>query len=140
MIHVIDSVLTLPEGPITTAATLNYSAFGGALATAGLNTTLANLTQTTIFAPNNSAFQIISDAARNLSTDALAAILTYHVINGTVAYSTDLTNGQEIATAAGEDASVVITIQDDGDVFVNDARVIVPNILLSNGVLHIIDQ
>lgn len=63
-------------------------------------------------------------------------MLGYHVINGTVAYSSTLTNGTSVPTLAGP--NVTITISDD-DVFVNSAKVVIPDVLVANGVVHVID-
>lgn len=90
----------------------------------------------TIFAPNNAAFQDISSALANLTAEEAASILQYHVINGTVAYSSTLSNGS-VPTLGG--GNVTITIA-DGEVFVNRARVIVADVLLANGVLHVLDS
>jgi hypothetical protein len=48
-----------------------------------------------------------------------------------------LSNDQKLPTLAGED--LTITIDDEGAVFVNNARVINSDILIANGVLHVID-
>jgi uncharacterized surface protein with fasciclin (FAS1) repeats len=49
--------------------------------------------------------------------------------------STDLYDGMELTTVQGQN----ITITIDGDVFVNDAQVIIPDVLACNGVIHVID-
>ena len=67
--------------------------------------------------------------------EALAKILTYHVIAGQV-LSTDLTNGMTAATVNGAD----VTIMTEGGVMVNDANVTTADILASNGVIHVIDK
>lgn len=89
----------------------------------------------TIFAPSNMAFEAVGSALKKLSTKALTSILEYHVINGTVAYSSDLGNAS-VKSAAGMDLNITVI---DGAIFVNAARVINSDILLDNGVLHIID-
>lgn len=91
----------------------------------------------TIFAPTNDAFGAISNLVGSLSTDQLTSILTYHVIGGTVGYSSSLTNGQQIATLEGD--SVTVTINDNG-IFINDAEVVTADVLVSNGVAHVIDK
>ena len=71
-----------------------------------------------------------------LSTSQLASILEYHVINGTVAYSSSLGNGS-VATLGGSDVNITVV---DGAIFVNAARVINSDLLTSGGVIHIIDS
>ena len=53
------------------------------------------------------------------------------------ALSTDLSDGQYIETVNGKDIHVTIS---DGGVMINQAKVIDPDILASNGVLHKIDE
>jgi hypothetical protein len=65
-------------------------------------------------------------------------VLTYHVVNGTVGYSSSLENGTTLQTLNGGD--LTITVGEDGSVWVNSARVVVPNVLVANGVVHVIDQ
>ena len=65
----------------------------------------------------------------------LTDILLYHVVGGT-ALSTDLSDGQMVTTLNGAD--VTVTINDQG-VFINDAQVIVADIVADNGVVHVID-
>jgi uncharacterized surface protein with fasciclin (FAS1) repeats len=134
-IHIIDTFLTLPQNISTTAVAANLTAVVGALHAADLATTLDSLTDVTVFAPSNAAFQAIGSALAGLSTKDLTSILEYHVINGTVAYSTTLTN-MTIPTLQGGNVTIEVV---DGAVFVNSARVIIPDVLVANGVVHVID-
>ena len=59
------------------------------------------------------------------------------VVNGTVGYSSTLKNGTSLTTLSG--GKLTITI-DNGNVFVNDAKVITPDVLVANGVVHVIDK
>lgn len=68
--------------------------------------------------------------------EQLSSILTYHVVQGTVGYSTTLQNGATITTVEG--ASVKVTIS-GSDVYINSAKVVVADVLVSNGVVHVID-
>merc|ERR1712066_547306 len=68
--------------------------------------------------------------------DMLADILSYHVINGTVAYSSDLSN-TSLPTLEGSDVQITIA---NGSVMVNNATVTNANILFAGGVIHVIDQ
>ncbi|KAI0146409.1 FAS1 domain-containing protein [Xylariaceae sp. FL1272] len=136
-VHIINSLLFIPGNITDTLIGSNLTAAAGALeAVNSLPSSLGNTQDITIFAPNNDAFNAIGTVASNLTTDQLSSILGYHVLNGTVAYSSDLSNSTVIA-ADGTNLTISVI---DGTVFVNDARVTVPNILLENGVCHVIDQ
>ncbi|KAG0647188.1 Fasciclin arabinogalactan [Hyphodiscus hymeniophilus] len=135
VIHIVDTVLTIPASDSSTAAAANLTSLAGALSAASLVPTVDSLSDVTIFAPSNEAFQAIGSAVGNLSTEQLTSILTYHVVQDIVGYSTLLSN-TSLKTVNG--ANVTITIE-DGDVFVNSAKVITPNVLVNNGVVHVID-
>jgi uncharacterized surface protein with fasciclin (FAS1) repeats len=91
----------------------------------------------TIFAPNNAAFQAIGSTLANASTQELVSLLEYHVVNGTVGYSSSLSNNTSLATLGGN--NVTITVE-NGEVFINSAKVVTPDVLVSNGVVHVIDK
>jgi hypothetical protein len=93
----------------------------------------------TIFCPNNDAFQKLAGTpgANNITDEQLAEILQYHVVQGAVGYSTTLSNDLKLPTLAGQE--LTITIDPEGGVFVNNARVINSDIIIANGVLHVID-
>jgi hypothetical protein len=58
-------------------------------------------------------------------------------VHGEVAYSSLLTDGKTLQTVIGSD--VTITVR-NGSIYVNAAKVVDPDYLLSNGVLHILDR
>ncbi|MCJ1359902.1 MAG: hypothetical protein MMC33_009905 [Icmadophila ericetorum] len=136
-VHIIDTVLTLPLNISFTAAAAGLTSAAGALSQAGLVDAVDGLSDVTLFAPSNAAFQAIGSALGNLTTSQLAGILEYHVVNGTVGYSSDLTNGQKLTALNGETLTITI---DNGTVFVNSAQVVTPNVLVANGVVHVIDN
>jgi uncharacterized surface protein with fasciclin (FAS1) repeats len=57
-------------------------------------------------------------------------------VTGTVGYSPLLTN-TTLKTVGG--GNVTITVE-NGTVFVNSAKVVTPNVLVANGVVHVIDR
>jgi uncharacterized surface protein with fasciclin (FAS1) repeats len=137
VIHIIDNVLTIPGAVSDIATAAGLTSVRGALVSANLVDTVNTTPDVTVFAPTNDAFKNIGSALPNLSADDLTKILTYHVIAGTVGYSTSLANGTSIATVNG--ANVTITVGDDG-IFVNNAKVVVADVLVANGVVHVIDE
>ena len=105
---------------------------------AGLVDTLKGDGPFTVFAPTDEAFAALPEGTvESLLADpeALAAILTYHVVPGEV-MSGDLSNGMTATTVNGAD----ITIMTEGGVMVNDANVITADVDASNGVIHVIDS
>ncbi|KAH6693939.1 beta-Ig-H3/Fasciclin [Plectosphaerella plurivora] len=134
VIHIIDSVLTIPQDVVTTATAANLTSLIAAVTQANLGETLTDAESITVFAPTNEAFAALG-SLDGVTEEDLASILTYHVVAGTVAYSSTLQDGT-VETLNGE--SLQISIR-DGSVFVNDAQVVVADVLISNGVVHVID-
>jgi uncharacterized surface protein with fasciclin (FAS1) repeats len=137
VVHIINSVLTIPANISTTASAAGLSALAGALGLTNLTRTLDTLRDVTVFAPTNSAFTNIGSALGSLNASQLTQILTYHVINGTIAYSASLGN-TSLPTLGG--GRVNITVTPAGVVYVNQARVINSDNLVANGVIHQIDS
>ncbi|KAL5323080.1 hypothetical protein ACEPPN_007608 [Leptodophora sp. 'Broadleaf-Isolate-01'] len=136
VVHVIDKVLTVPQSASNTAGALNLTSLAGALTTANLVGTVDGLSDVTIFAPSNDAFQAIGSATANLSVEALSSILTYHVVQGAVRYSSILSN-TTLTTVNGGNVTISIV---NRSVYVNSARVVVPDVLIAGGVVHVIDS
>merc|ERR1712032_887131 len=136
VVHIIDEVLMIPGNLTSTAQNANLTAFLGAAENASVASTLLGAEDLTIFAPSNSAFQDIGSLVGNLTMEQLANILSYHVIIGTVAYSSDLSN-TSLPTLEGDDVEITIA---NGAVMVNNATVTNANILFAGGVIHVIDQ
>lgn len=135
VVHVIDNVLTIPQNVSTTAVASNLTALAGALTSANLVGALDSARDLTIFAPNNAAFQNIGSAVGNLTTEQLTSVLGYHVVNGTVAYSSTLSN-TTVRSSTGQELRITVV---GGNVFVNSARVVLADVLVANGVVHVID-
>ena len=139
IVHIINDVLNIPPSPskaIQQDAVL-LSDLGNALTQTDLLSTVDDAKDVTIFAPWNPAFAAISGQTSQLSNQQLANILTYHVSSGAVAYSPDLQAGQQVPTLNG--ASPQITVKNGPIVQVNNDNVLVPNVLVSNGVVHVIN-
>ncbi len=119
-----------------------------ALDRAGLKETLRSGGPYTIFAPSNEAFEdfLEDNGYANLEAvpvEALKQILLNHVVSGAVK-STDLTNGMYVKTLAKGTASDTNTlsmyISTTSGVRLNGvSNVTSPDIMASNGVIHIVD-
>ena len=121
----------------TAVAAGNFTTLVAAVEAAGLVETLKGEGPFTVFAPTDEAFAALPEGTvEGLLADpeALAKILTYHVVPGSV-MAADLTDGMTAATVEGQD--VTFTVGDT--VMVNDATVTTPDIMATNGVIHVID-
>jgi uncharacterized surface protein with fasciclin (FAS1) repeats len=94
------------------------------------------LKDVTIFAPNNDAFNNIGNLTASLTNDQLTSILTYHAVAGKVLYSNLLSN-TSLQTAGGGN----ITIRQlNGTWYANSAKIVIQDVLISNGVVHVVDK
>jgi uncharacterized surface protein with fasciclin (FAS1) repeats len=139
LIHVIDTVLLPPVDIVDTAVNAGLSSLVTAVGAAGLEETLRGPGPFTVFAPVNDAFTALGNTLDTLLEPAnsadLAAILTYHVISGSV-LSADVAPGS-VQTVNG--ANVTFTSV-DGKLFINGAEIIATDIITRNGVVHLIDE
>ena len=138
IVHIIDSFLIPPQNFLNTVSTFNITAVGGAIANASIDNYVDTQKDLTIFAPNNDAFQNIGSSLASMSSQDLAKLLNYHVVNGSnfVGYSSSLKNGTILKSLQGGNLSIILA---SNSMFVNSARVVQQDLLLSNGVLHVID-
>ena len=118
----------------------NHTSLEAAVIAAGLADDLSGEGPFTLFAPTDDAFaalpeETVSSLLEN-PTGALADILLYHVVSGK-AMSSDLSNGQTIASLNGDKINVRI---EDGKAYVDNAMVTVADIKAENGVVHVIDE
>ncbi len=129
------------DGTIVDVAVANgsFNTLVAAVTAAGLAETLSGEGPFTVFAPTDDAFAALPEGLVDCllleeSSDALTAILTYHVVAGQV-MSTDLTEGP-VATVQGEEVVVGLT---DGVTLNETVSVAIADVPASNGVIHAID-
>ena len=140
IVHVIDAVLLPPAATVVDIVVNSpvHTTLEAAVLAAGLETTLSGEGPFTVFAPTDAAFEALPagtvDALLN-DIPTLTEILTYHVVGGS-AFAASLSDGQSIETVLGDDITVSITAE---GVFINDAQVIITDLLAENGIVHVID-
>lgn len=109
-----------------------------AVKAAGLVDTLKGEGPFTVFAPTDAAFAKLPKGtveALLQDKEKLAAILTYHVVPGKV-MAKDVAGLSSAKTANGQSLSITA---ENGEVMVNNAKVVQVDIPCSNGVIHVID-
>ncbi len=123
-----------------------------AVTAAGLGETLSGAGPFTVFAPSNDAFAKVDKATldgllKPESKEALAKLLTYHVVAGDVK-SGDLakliTDGNGTATVKTVNGASLKASMDGDKIVLTDAKggkstVTAPDMVASNGTIHLVD-
>lgn len=122
------------------AQTKKLSTLTAALKAAGLDKTLGESGPFTVFAPTDDAFAklpagTVESLLKPENVGQLTAILAYHVVPGSVK-AADVVKLTGAKTVNGQDVKVEVK---DGQVYINNAKVIETDIAASNGVVHVID-
>jgi len=155
-----DEMAVAEDATATTTGTIvevaqadeTFSTLVTAVTAADLGATLSGTGPFTVFAPTNAAFaKLPAGTVEKLTTDdkeTLKAILTYHVVEGSVDAAT-LTAAIEAASDAGYTITTVgggtLTAKIvDGGVVLTDAagnmsKVTATDVAASNGMIHVID-
>ena len=121
----------------TAVAAGSFKTLAAALQAAGLVETLKGKGPFTVFAPTDEAFAKIpkADLDALLKDKAkLTAVLTYHVVSGTV-MAKDVKAGKVKTVQGGE-----LTVATMGGVMGDNAKVVKTDIVADNGVIHVIDS
>lgn len=142
LIQVVDTLMVPPARlePTARDAYKDLQSFLGALYAADVVSEFADSTDVTIFAPRNSAFQLIAGTLEDLSKEELANILRYHLLPNQVLSSTGFENGTNLTTANDAIPGLTLHVTRAGNnMYFDRAQLLQPDILIANGVVHIID-
>jgi uncharacterized surface protein with fasciclin (FAS1) repeats len=118
----------------------DFETLVAAVQAAGLVDTLKSDGPFTVFAPTDAAFAKLPDGTVETllqpeNRDQLVAVLTYHVLPGSV-MSSDIA-GKMLDAETVQGSSVSIDARDG--VTVDEATVVTADIAATNGVIHVID-
>ena len=118
----------------------SFKTLAAALQAAGLVETLKGDGPFTVFAPTDEAFaKLPAGTVENLlkpeNREKLKAVLTYHVVPGKVT-AAQVTKLKSAKTVQGSEVTITAS---GGKVKVDDATVVKPDVMASNGVIHVID-
>ncbi len=129
----------------TAAGAGTFKTLAAAVKAAGLEGALTGDKPLTVFAPTDDAFAKLEKAhpgtiqslLKPENKKKLIAILTYHVVPGTVkaADVLKLKSGTKVKTLNGK----TITVKNKHGVMVNKSKVTATDIVATNGVIHVID-
>lgn len=124
----------------TAVADGRFTTLVAAVEAAGLVETLKGEGPFTVFAPTDDAFAALPEGTVESlllpeNKQQLTDILLYHVVSGKV-MAADVTGLESATTVLGKDIAIKV---DMGNVYINDAQVIITDIETSNGVIHVID-
>lgn len=118
----------------------NVTTLVAAVKAAALVETLKGEGPFTVFAPTNDAFAALPEGTvetllKPENKDQLTSVLTYHVVPGAL-QAGDLEDGMTLKTVNGQELKVS---EKEGKWYIDNAQVIIPNVISSNGVTHVID-
>lgn len=149
VVHVIDEVL-LPMNAVQAATAAGLTGLTGAVGAAadlpeGGGTVAAALSAQapyTIFAPTNAAFTAIESTIDTLTPTQIRNVLLFHVLDtdefDAPVLSTELPSGTtELLTLNGADATLVTTTTPPT---IEGADIVTTDIVVTNGVIHLIDE
>jgi transforming growth factor-beta-induced protein len=148
VIHIIDTVLVPPMPPEPLPSIVDIAVGDGRFTTLVAALTKTDLVETlsgegpfTVFAPTDDAFAALLaklgiSAEDLLNSPDLKDILLYHVVTGK-ATAADVVKLDKVTTLNGKDVTLEVK---DGNVILNGSiKVIITDIMASNGVVHVID-
>ncbi|CAK1368270.1 hypothetical protein CB0940_11060 [Cercospora beticola] len=152
IVQVIDNPLNPPQPLVPTAEDFNLAnypfainSFLGALYSTpddSLQKYLNDTKDVTIFVPANVAFETVSNAITSMSNETRLDLLKYHVLAGSVLpnggplYSSDFQDGAILPMHDGQNANMMFY---PNSYFLNSARIVQADIMIYNGVIHVID-
>jgi uncharacterized surface protein with fasciclin (FAS1) repeats len=106
---------------------------------AGLVSALKQPGPYTVFAPTDAAFKKVPKKTLKalLANKAkLKAVLLYHVVSGKVT-AADVVKLRSAKTLNGKNVRIRLS---GGNVFVNTAKVVKPDVMATNGVIHVVNR
>lgn len=145
VVHIIDAVLQIPTGGITTTALMNLSYFieiasqGNFLSVTDrpLLDSLLTKPDKTLFLPNSAKALANILSSPTFANATLRGYMGQYTHCSKLVFSTDFVDGALVMTDAG--VPVVVTVL-EGKVYINNAEVLESDVLITNGVFHIIDD
>ncbi|KAJ3321125.1 hypothetical protein HDV06_004578 [Boothiomyces sp. JEL0866] len=148
IVHVVDTVLIPPTTTSKTAIAAKLNDLVAALQKVGLVGAVDTTPGITVFAPLDSAFDKLNAFASanglTITDDLLKTVLLTHVVKKVI-YAKDIVAAGQATVNALSGAPItalykdnVVTVSGEGSIA--PAKVVVADVLVANGVVHVIDQ
>ncbi|MCA9561924.1 MAG: fasciclin domain-containing protein, partial [Myxococcales bacterium] len=158
--HILEEGILVPPGNLVEVAMASgdFDILVDAVVYTNLGETLSTEGPLTVFAPTDAAFEAFLDSIEagdwesdaqgdgidwsgdlSLDTEDVEDLLIYHLLEDMVPASDAIALAEdetEVFTAAG--AAVTLSL-DNGDLLVNEATVVVPDVLSINAIIHVIN-
>ncbi|KAM7196206.1 FAS1 domain containing protein [Rhypophila sp. PSN 637] len=164
-IQVIDGFFTIPQRLSKTASSTNSTTTFASLLAAQSSSSISRrqsndstanndidtTARITVFIPSNSAFSSFSeDTIGTLSPTEIDKLLNAHVViakeGEEIGYLPNLHDGQTLKAQSGADLKINVTTTTtsdgsvDGEYYVNGAKIVQANLVLENGVAHVVEK
>lgn len=121
----------------------DFTTLVSAIESAGLTDKLEGPGPFTVFAPTDEAFAALPEGAlddlmKPENKEKLIALVEYHVLPARVTSEDVSKDVPSPATVQG--AAMTLETTEDGKVMAGDAHIVTPDIMATNGVVHIVDK
>jgi uncharacterized surface protein with fasciclin (FAS1) repeats len=143
-----EEAVILPDLDTYLNAQQNLSTFNAAIAKAQLDEYKKGPGPFTWLAPTNDAFTaagITADSLNKMSAGAVSYLLMYHVLRSSDnpakrVETTEMISRFSVSRATQLAGTLAFMGQKGNDFFVNGARIVSPNNIVSNGIVHVINR
>jgi uncharacterized surface protein with fasciclin (FAS1) repeats len=143
-----EEAVILPDLDTYLSAQQNLSTFNAAIAKAQLDEYKKGPGPFTWLAPTNDAFTaagITADSLNKMSAGAVSYLLMYHVLRSSDnpakrVETTEMISRFSVSRATQLAGTLAFMGQKGNDFFVNGARIVSANNIVSNGIVHVIDR
>lgn len=142
LIQIVDNLLIPPARMRPTMQSFGVNSFLGGLYATDIMPDLADEENVTVFAPKDAVMEAVGGSLENVDAKQLARIMGYHVVPGQVLVSSQFKNGTYLETLArdiNDNPQEVLLQQIGNNMYINSAQIVQPDILMANGILHMIN-
>lgn len=144
VIQMIDNLLVPPSDISKTADSFKLESFLGGLYAANLMPSVGTRKNITVFAPSDTAIEKVAGNLEKYDATALQRLFGYHIVPNQILVSSALQNGSTLPTlakdASNTTAALVNVVVAGNNKYINSAQLAQPDILLANGILHIVSS